>query len=252
MSDRWQDQPRYKKHVEDMKRRLPVVEQRNQIDETPCFAWLWRDDSGECPETACALRPFCQQTWNQAQVAAIPQKEVETISEIFSKPIDSKPRSRVLKAPAPKRRGRYKNSSKYDRTGYKDESRPVDRYSEVFFKALGNPSIVSGPYTVAGDVRHTIAVKQTKSYHAFIHNGVVHARMWMNTPKRATVDLVAELVTPVVNALQKLKSGEDYHKPTKIPEGSWLKVRPCTYRVALLSEEAAEVAGNAIRKALKY
>lgn len=226
---KWQDHKPYSIIIENLKRDFPA-EYNQLIDETPCFGWLWKDSDGEkCPETACLLRISCERVWAAAQ------------TEITRK--SKKPKKIVRKS-----NNRKKN--KYKRVEYVSQGRATDSLSDAFFGVFDALEVSTGARALASNFKKP-TIRRTASYHTLIANGIVSVRLWVNAPERANIDLIGELVTPVTNALIDLKPGFDYIKPSKLPEGSWKRNRPCTWRVTLFTEQSAELAAKSIKRKLR-
>jgi len=252
----WRSQPEYVEHVGKMKQiMLPVY--RDATDNTACFGWLWIDDGIVCDQVDCGLRSYCKQTWQLAQVAKAESVSFEkelTYTEIYKKDLVSKTHSKKKNSV---NRGKYKNSPLYNRKGYCDQGRLVDRLVTRFKETIGTYETPPSDWRPAKKTVGKVAIKATASYHSLIVNGVIVARIWTDSSKVATIDIVPELVTSMVHLVKSIKSLNDSQKdsinmPTKIPDTCLNKTRPCTHRVSVTTESSIVKVANTIKYRFQF
>lgn len=228
--DHWRSQPKYAVPVAEAKALMPQ-DLRALVDGTECFAWLWVDDQdgSECGEEQCPLRSYCRNAWQQAQVTASRNTERKH-------GIDSGPSASTSKT--------IESEDKYARPGYVPLGRPVDLVCTGFVQGLGDVRRLPGSWSSSRDHLVGLSLKATQSYHAVITRGVVVARLWTDTIKAAKIDLVPELVSCAALLAQKTSM----RPPTKIPDASWPKTRPCTHRVKVSDPKVANALGALIKR----
>jgi len=252
--EKWQDKPDVVPIVNLIRRQLPS-DQQQDVDGTPCFVWLWEEDGGVCPETACSLRVSCHQGWRMFQ----------TSKGDNARPIIVKKNPRDLASkPVKKRSERNKwKGKKFRRDGYEALDRPVDGLVRHFMRGLGSvpqlPRIVNTTnfqklYGHLGPVTFSAP----KSYHAIFVDGIVVARFWMTAFSHAIVDIVPELVNPLKKRSKALgvvrighRDAQKMEMPVQVPDSSEYKLKPCTHRVVVRSEDAVESLSEEIRKKWK-
>lgn len=201
------------------------------IDQTPCFAKLWKDEAGVCPETGCDIRLQCQNAWEEAQVL-VQIKPAQTHS--VSPPVVKKKRRKrvvTIKTVEEKKRGKWKGSGKYQRLGYQSADRPVDRMLTLFLDAMGNPNKLPQYWSYKGFTEKykqlgRLVLSQTASYTSVIVDGHSILRFWTNAGNCAIIDIVPELAKAV-------SSIKGMPALTEIPEGVRAKSKPCTHRFEL-------------------
>lgn len=267
----WQDRPTLVPIVELLKRQMAVELQR-LTDSQECFG-CWLEDGEECPETECDLATYCQQAWNMERVEAgrsakpepkpaptvvPPAPPLETAIESEFAKGDSKARAALRAKESAKRteRHKYAGQEKYSRKGYQNLGRNSDKCVAAFVKALGNPRRLPKVWNREGakealEKSDELVISATKSYHAVMWQGTVVARFWTNASKAAIIDLVTELVPPVKGFIATVSWGADEKPPitppAKCPANSWMKLRPCTYRVTVRTPTAAKGVATAIK-----
>lgn len=246
----WRDHPQVVHMVEKLQPGM-APHLRRALDDTPCFGWMWvdEDDGSTCPEEDCALRSYCRHVWQMDRVRVGQETR----------------RSQHTSATAPKQsksvRGKWKGTGKYARRGYQDLGRPVDRLVKAWKKGLGNPPHlppVWSPVNFQSKFGHLgrVVMSATTSYHALLYDGVIIARLWNNAATRAIVDVVPELVTPLRGYAESVVRPREGKPPIEAPvpcsEKLYPKVRPCTYRVTVHTEEAVAGVTRVIRHRFRF
>jgi hypothetical protein len=210
------------------------------MNETACFGWMWREtsnpDEPSCPVAAeCDLAEACETVWELVQQrleetkGRRPQAEILPTTTDPIEPLpdqESKPKKRRRKV----KRHKWVDAGKYDRVGYQDAERPVDKAVVRLTEVLGNPPVLPSnwnpvhfneKYATMG----SFLCSKTASYHSFLLNGVTILRFWTNAANCALVDFVPDLLSEV-RKLPNLKVQE-------VLAGSRKKLRPCTHRVLI-------------------
>jgi len=236
MSDHWSQKGRYAANILDLKKQLSPA-MLPVIDRVACFGWLWKDPRTleVCPEKKCALRSHCESVWSQVQA------EIGAASK--------KPRSENTRRKT-RKRDKWKYDKKYERVGYKRKGKPIDGLVDAWDRAFHGV-----PYSVKwsrSDREEGPLIKVTASYRAFVVKKTIVARMWTNTTKRAVIDIVPELVTPITHVVAAAEKLGVYHvsKPVRTPQRSWKKLRPCTARVTVFTPEGAYNVARTILEAM--
>lgn len=220
--------------IEAMQKHMNEEEKEASLS-TPCFVALWKDENGSvCPEKECDIRSYCRAGWQLYQLdsASVVKKE----KQVLEVPLE----------PVKKRKHKV-----HKRRGYSPLGRKVDSLLVSFLSVFGKlpklPVSWDGKdYEQKFSHLGKITMSATASYHSILYEGVVIARFWTNSPTTALVDIVEELVGPVVVALNAFDGA--YSKPQKTPEKNWKKHRPCTHRVRVRDERGARLLANVIKK----
>lgn len=199
------------------------------VVQQPCFGHLWVDpDDGRCPEsTTCDLATACKAVYN------------EVLHNEIKRP--RKPQKR--KAP---NRGKYKGTSKYQRHGYFNMGRPVDKMVAVLVSDLGDPPVLPKNWVRAHFAEYEkqgkLLSSTTTSYHSFLVDGVTVCRFWTNAAGGALVDLSSTLADAAKEA------GFDLQEVT--PK-SKKKLAPCTHRMFCGDVEDAKTLAKLIKTTYK-
>lgn len=262
--------PEYVAAISKAKKRHPQL--AVLIEKTECFAVLWKDDVGICPNDGkngelCEIRSQCQQAWDEAQVRVRVAEEVEKVSPEIVEQVrvteEKAQRKKARRKPRDKRslrhqeettRGKWKGTGKYQRLGYQNLGRPVDHALVALIDALGKPKVLPKMWnpvdfkTKYGELGR-IVLSQTVSYTSVICDGHTVLRFWTNAGGCAIIDIVPELVSPI-------GSIKGVGKVTAIPDGSKKKLRPCTHRFLLpfgssTHKDTLGTIGNMVRMAFR-
>lgn len=237
--DNWTRDPIY---VKVMERILPQMKVGLQdvAKSSLCFAANWADDSGECPETTCDLRSFCQNAHRLYQIE-ITQPVIKNVEEPTGKSLADNSNFRSLN-PNHKVLKRKYCRKQYQPTGC---NKPIDLIVAAFDKALGNPNPAPKGYSKKAwkGCTDKIVKRQCASYYSvilptpniFISPYSPIVRMWTNAEYQASIDIVPELVAPI--AISDLSKSKAFL-------GSDKKLHPFTHRVTIYNaDEAIKLAG---------
>jgi hypothetical protein len=236
-ASKWQEHPGYAPTVKKLKTVMPA-EYQAHVDATPCFAWLWQDQTGAvCDQLQCGLRSYCRNAWQMVQVAKSEAvKKDLTATEAYRCDLASVPQRKKLKR-RQSPRGKYKDTGKYKRAGYVNKERLADKLAaKLRDKVSDFVWLPEGAWSSSYDCTHDCALKTTASYHALIVRGTIVARLWTNAPRRGTLDVVPELVTVIGEWVRTMDEDAAIKGPTKIPNSCRAKCRPCTHRFIIFSE----------------
>ena len=237
VEETWRDQPGYSMVVPSIRQSLdPVL--ASLIDDTPCFGWLWEDEGEVCPDAKqCALAQNCSVAYKAVE-AAKASVEPRTLP------------------PGPSR-GRYRGKSKYTRRGWQDKGRLCDEMVIAWCGVFGDlpvaDTVVSAQHWDAkyGHLGRALLSKPA-SYHALYLDGTILSRFWTNSPRRAVVDIVPDLVVDVRELAKTMapegREAAQIVEPFAIPEKVRHKSRPCTHRVTVHSTAAAKAVAEIIVK----
>lgn len=255
----WADQLDLVESVDYVKQ-LMIPSYRKAVDETPCFAWLWKDENGECDQMECSLRSYCQQAWQLSQVAKGQSTErAPLIQDWGSMAVERS----LTKFGNPKRHI-HKKTGLYKRKGYSSSGRKVDLLIRAFTDALGTNVNVVDPvdgkkWSKASSALGRVVLKRTASYHALIVDGVIISRLWTNTPSRLNIDIVPELVSSVVmfatmtnDIYFRLKKNTQASNPTAVPEKLKIKLYPCTHRFYTTNSAVASDYATLLRETYNF
>ncbi len=241
----WKKQPSYQNAVARMKKIMPSTH-KPHVEITPCFAWMWVDDGLECDQTECGLRSYCRQAWQMAQIDKASSVRDFNASDAYRRDLSGKSPNRKLKPKKRSIRHKHKGTSKYSRREYVNLGRRVDDLATSLRDSLGAFYEVPKGWSRSDSIVEKVALKITKSYHALIIKGVVVARMWTDTPNRATIDVVPELVSSLGALSRSAKEGH-MSEPERIPETCWAKTKPCTHRVSVFTEHIVNAIADTIK-----
>jgi hypothetical protein len=230
-----------------------------QIKQSECFASMWQDESGVCPEVQCNLRAACQEAYNAVHdpavaVAAQPAKPVvapKATKKLFG---GDKVKRRGLGNITDKKRNKWQGTGKYQRQGYVSMGRPVDQALGHLIEGLGNPTILpKGWHHTQFDEHYKklgrLLLSQTSSYTSVMVDGRVLLRFWTNAGGCAIVDFAPD-IHAIVTAFKPLG------RAVPVPDGSRKKLAPCEYRSQLnlgatTHKEMLTLLGAQIRMAYK-
>ncbi len=250
--DSWKNQPDYVLTVGNVKMMMPSS-YRPYVDQTSCFAWLWKDEHGECDQYDCHLRTYCQQAW---QLVQLEKSGYQQTSPLQVQNVADYAETRALSKNGTRKRRKHKGTDLYKRRGYVPTGREVDNLLGIFVKALGPNVVVVDPvssgvkWSKAQSAVGQVVIKLTTSYHAVIVNGIIVCRLWTNTPSRVNVDIAPELVGLVVQMYQQLGGGVfgiKYDTPEPIPSGLLKKLKPCTHRFYIKRPELMSELARVLR-----
>jgi hypothetical protein len=206
------------------------AEWRELIQETPCFAKLWRDpDTDEyCEHVDCDLRQLCQGAWTS--VVGGLEADEKPPTEPWS------PRSKRKKVGRPRKeskvvkRAKWKGTGKYNRHGYQDMGRPVDLFARALWEFLGQPESLpdSWQYPVSKDREQRDAapkifikeyggglyVTRRASYHQYLFEGKHLMRFWVNAGGGGWLDCSALLARALAKSgkIDLVRSPESGYK----------------------------------------
>lgn len=231
----------FAKAITNILKNEPRPEWRELIEDSKCFARLWREeDESVCDELECDLRDLCQTTWNSIKGGyTAPQEGLGTPA-------------RVRQLGKKKKKGRpgkpkYQNSGRYQRTPYVSTGRPVDLVAREIYEFLGMPSHLP-PSWYYGASKTQAQVNEAKelfvskfgsglfvieraSYIHYMLNGEHLMRFWVNAAGGGWMDLNRDLARTVMRYGKR--------DPAKTPtSGRSSKFRFYPYRVFLSSKRS--------------
>lgn len=240
-SAHWRADAKHRPVVERLKKSL-AQHLHDVIDSTECFshAYFAEELGGVCEFQDCPIRSYCKQSW---QLSQIQTSQNAPTTEAFKRGIGSKSRARKLKVQRTNR-GKYKDSTKFDRLGYVDQGRPVDQICSAFVRGIGEYQDAKRGWSSSDRHRDGVFLKRTASYHALIIGGAIVARLWTDTPRKGKIDVVAETVAHVREAAPHIEV-------TRIPDGSWQKTKPCTFRAVVTDPSDAETVASTVAKRMR-
>lgn len=249
----WQSEPDFVDFITTFQESLSPDE-ADDVRDQKCFGWLWEDEFVVCPEDGkngnlCPLRESCKSIWNKVQIERVARAKPKPE---FGIRYGEEKKKRALKI----ERNKNKDNSRYDRLGYQNWNRPVDRLVDVFVQALGNPPVLprifnSVNFQTKYGYLGACAITQTANYHGVYHHGILVARFWTITGRTALVDVVPEVVPSLLRASSISDGdfgGRFLTKPKKISAKTLKKTKPCTHRVKVRSEEASSEVARILRR----
>lgn len=245
------------------------------LDQTECFGWMWKDESGICPVAKeCDLASACARTYEEVQLRVAAAKELEqhdpaaleqakmaetkaavkanedleADAQSAAKPKD-KGRKLDKKVKVAVVRGKWKGTGKFARTGYVNQARPVDIALQRMLVVFEDPPVLPMNWNPTNFATKwaplgKLLTSRTSSYHAFLVNGVCVLRYWTNSANHALIDVVPELLDRVKN-LPVLNL-------QPVSPGSLKKHRPCTYRFMLSATDKLEVFDTLADEVMKH
>lgn len=222
-------QPTYDVSIKRVLERLRVQKSPDVqlVEDSACFARLWRDETGTCPNDGdrgppCAVRRECEVAWVEANSSTLK-------SSARSHPRKTGRRRNVVPA------GRKLwGEGKYERTGYINSGRPVDQALDQFLAALGNPPKLPPKWGRKTNFLEKwghlgrITMVQQQSYTTIFGDGHPALRLWTNAAHCMLVDMPDELVLPI----QRVR-GVSPKDVWPIPDSLHKKLAPCIWRFSL-------------------
>ena len=232
-----------------------VLKQQTDLEITPCFVLVWKDDDGnECDAKKCSLYSHCQHGWNMWQV-----EKAESVRPVI--PVEEKVPQTQLLVPEiepqskKRRRNKYRGSLKYSRTGYIPGQRFCDELLAVFMAELPSLPVLPKKWGKSGigHVKHLgrVTLAATKSYHAIYIDFIPYVRIWTDSANSLRVDIVAELMVELSRMSDNLGATPEgtlhLTKPVPTPEKSWEKYMPCTHVVRIRTKQGATAVAQVVK-----
>jgi hypothetical protein len=237
-------------------------EWRSLIENTPCFARMWQDEIGDyCDEPDCDLRKMCESTWERV-CGGLEDGEEPPKVRWQPEPVRKKvgrPRGATKKIT---KIGKWKNSTKYNRVGYQDIGRPIDKFAASLYFCFSDPSLLPDDWkypAISKNIsnRRDLAVEEfcrefgsgvwvikRASYHKYIVDGKHLMRLWVDAGGGGWLDLNRILA----NALLKMGNTDLVKSPIK---GYKTKYRFFPYRIYIGRDRDIELVKAALAKILK-
>ena len=231
------------------------------IEEQKCFGWMWEDETGVCPEDGedgndlCALRESCQATWNSVQTRRV--SRTKKSNGTTAPKIGAVQKLRDLGVT----RSKWQGTGKFERKGYEPQDRPVDEMVAAFMAALDHPYELPRIFNAANFKEKygkygSCMVAKTASYHSLYHKGVLVARFWTNAAGAAIIDIIPEVVPPMLKASNSQGNNEQglrvLTKPERVRPKMVKKTKPCSHRIKVRSVAAAAEAAKVFKRKFRW
>jgi hypothetical protein len=222
----------FQPYIDDIRSRVDEVTVK-AIDSIDCFAVLWHDETGICPEIGCVLRNQCQKTYERAVKGCFENDFKPSLTPIKEKPY-------VPTVPAPILR----KHKKHEKKGYTSEGRQTDILVQTLLYSLGNPPELPvnwsyKKYKEKHNELGILTISPTTSFHSFLVDGTIICRFWTNASNLSLVDLSSSLISKVQ---------ESGFSTVPVPPNSYKKIKPCTGRWYCETQDQAILLSNWIKE----
>lgn len=227
----------FSRAIERVKPTIPgkLLEILEQVD---CFGYLWKDQSGICPEEECCLRRYCEVTYDVAE-------KISNVEDVKVRPLPVK--TVILTKPEPvivnKERKKPQENDKFYQRGYTAIGRPVDDLLRRFVHNVGYPKVLPKFWSFKnmrkGKYPGKVHIAVTASYHTLFINDFFVCRFWGNAAKFALLDVVERVAEYLDDAGFEL---------LPIPTKGGAKFKPAFARVKLLTVEEVDKVVDCISK----